>query len=337
MNTIKEFFIKQLVSSGKTRWKQGTKLKVAIVTNRYFTKQSWDRTLSECLGTELEIWDVVYCKQKADVYRHVPSADVCFAFSLGDYLFENLILPKMIYFPVLGLDFLKEHIIPSNIRIEQPPPFSAISIAEYCIAMSIILTRNLANAFINKAEKKWDQSNIIPASVVSIRSCRIGILGFGRVGTMIAEGYKNLGCEVIACDKVAPQKNSFLTSFFPSENIDDFIEESDILIIALPLNESTRKMIDLRRLELLGKEKYLINISRGEIVDEEALLQALSKNTIRGAAIDVFEHEPLPRNSKLYKCKNLIITPHIAGNLNLFVDEIQLDFINKTIAYSRDV
>ena len=203
--------------------------------------------------------------------------------------------------------------------------------------MSISLTRNLHKSFENRFVKRWNQNNIIPQSVVSITRCKIGVLGLGKVGKVIAENFKKIGCEIIGCDKIKQQTDNVLSAFYPSDKLYEFIEEIDILIIALPLNESTKKLIDLRVLQTLGKEKYLINVSRGEIIDEQALIHALSSNVIKGAALDVFEREPLPRNSALYRCKNVIITPHIAGNINLFVNEIQQDFIRKTLAYRKNV
>jgi phosphoglycerate dehydrogenase-like enzyme len=324
-------------SSNKSRWESSNKLKVAISFNHYFTVQSWNSALSEDLTNEIKNWDIVYCKSKIDVYRHVPDADICLLFGLGEYLMKLLKTPKLIYFPVLGLDFIKNRSIPKMITIEQPPPFSAQSIAEYCLAMSILLTRNLQNSFNNRFSKKWNQSNIIPQSIVSITLCKIGVLGLGRVGKEIARYFRSIGCEVNGCDIVKPSTNDVCSAFYLSDQLYEFIDDTDILIVALPLNESTKHMINKSILKALGSKKYLINVSRGEIIDEVALIDALSTNTIKGAALDVFETEPLSSNSGLYKCDNAIITPHISGNMNLFVKEIQQDFISKALLYEKNV
>ena len=337
MNRVKEQCIKLLVYAKKPQWKPDNKLRVAIAVNQYFTTKQWSGVFADCLGMEINNWDVVFCHNKFDVYRHVPHADVCFIFGLGDFLLKQINTPKMVYFPLLGLDFLKGRTLPKNLIIEQPPPYSVQSIAEYCVAMSITLTRNLQKSFENQFVKRWKQNNIIPQSLVSITRCKIGVLGLGRVGKVIAENFKNIGCEVIGCDKITPPNDNVLSAFYPSDKLSEFIEDIDILIIALPLDKSTKKIIDSKVLQTLGKDKSLINVSRGEIIDEQALIHALSTNMIKGAALDVFEREPLPRNSALYRCKNVIITPHIAGNINLFVNEIQQDFISKALAYSKNV
>lgn len=337
MNRIKEQLLKQLVSVRKPRWKTGSKLKVAIAVNQYFTSKIWTETIESSPEIEVHNWDVVFCQDKMDVYRHVPGADVCFIFSLGDFLLKQMRTPKLIYFPLLGLEFLNGRSLSSDLTLEQPPPYSAKSIAEYCVAMSIMLTRNLQYSFKNRNLKTWDQSNIIQQSNVSITLLKIGILGLGKVGREIAKNFTNLGCEVMGCDIIKPQSEVVLSEFYQSDELLAFAEKIDILIISLPLNESTRHIINKQVIQALGSTKFIINVSRGAIIDEQALIQALSGNLLKGAVLDVFESEPLTPDSKLYRCDNVIITPHIAGNINLFVNEIQQDFIHKTLAYHKNV
>jgi phosphoglycerate dehydrogenase-like enzyme len=335
MNRIKDFIFKKLISASNPGWKSGTKVKIAINVNRYFTEKQWSNLISGSAFRETNNWEVIYCKNKIEVYRHLKDADICFIFGIGDYMLRQINSPKMVYFPTLGLDFLNNKTIPATLTIEHPPPLSAQSIAEYCVSMAILLTRNLHNSFENRFAKKWKQSNIIPGSILSITQCKIGILGIGRVGTVIAENFNKLGCEVLGCDLKLPENKGVLSLFYPADNLIDFLRITDILIISLPLNESTKKIIDARAIKTLGKNKYLINVSRGEIIDEAALIQALSSDKLKGAALDVFEKEPLSGNSNLYHTKNTILTPHIAGNINLFVDEIQKDFVRKALAYSK--
>lgn len=122
------------------------------------------------------------------------------------------------------------------------------------------------------------------------------ILCVGNVGKSIAHQFKKIGCYVVGCDK----------------NIQE-------------------NLIGIQDLKMLGSDSYLINISRGNIIVENDLIEALRLKIIKGAVIDVFSKEPLPRSSPLYKLDNVILTPHISGNINLFTDEIQRDFINKVL------
>jgi phosphoglycerate dehydrogenase-like enzyme len=107
------------------------------------------------------------------------------------------------------------------------------------------------------------------------------------------------------------------------------IENSDVLAICLPGGSETRGLIGQRELSALGPSGLLINTGRGEIVRERDLVAALREGIIGGAALDVTSEEPLPASSPLWRCPNIIITPHIAGNVNNHVSEIQLDFIRR--------
>jgi phosphoglycerate dehydrogenase-like enzyme len=337
INGLKTILINRLVSAKKPLWQPGNKLKVAIALNQYFTIESWNDVLKTFMESDITNWDIIFCRNKIDIYRHVPGADICFLYGLGEYLNKQLYTKKMVYFPLLGLDFLNKLVLPEDVNVMQPPPYSSQSIAEYCVAMAILLTRNLQYSFNNRCDNEWDQTKIIHQSINSIKQCKIGVLGLGKIGIVIAKNFNIIGCDVIGCDKVAPSEKNILSTFYDSGKLHDFIKNIDILIIALPLNNTTKKIIDTNALKALGPKKYIINISRGEIIDEKALIHALSTNAIKGAALDVFENEPLSGNSKLYQCKNAIITPHIAGNLNLFVNEIQQDFVRKALEYNRNV
>ena len=121
-----------------------------------------------------------------------------------------------------------------------------------------------------------------------------------------------------------------LEKWYSHYQINELIKFSDILIIALPLNKDTRFIISKEELINLGESSYLINISRGDLICESDLFYVLKNNLIKSAVIDVCSIEPLSRWSKLWKLENLVITPHISGNINNFVEKVQNDFLEKT-------
>ncbi len=244
----------------------------------------------------------------------------------------------MLYFPLLGLDFLQEENIPDNFKIEKPPAFSpSIAIAEYCVAMLILLSRNLQFAFYDQRKKKWDQELLIGDSFIPVSKFKIGILGVGNIGKAIAAYFKKMGCFVAGCDKCITGNLNFIDKWFNVYDLKTFLELIDVLIVALPLTSETKNLIGLKELECLGSSSYLINISRGDIIKEKDLFIALINKVIKGAVLDVFSHEPLSSSNKFYNLDNVIITPHIAGNINLFVNDIQKDFILKALKFSANV
>lgn len=312
-------------------------MRVLIAVNNHFTQASWDCFLKAESAREIQNWDVIYCKSRFDIYKHFNSADICFLHGFGSFLDLNSNKPKLVYFPFSGLEFLINKQISRDVKIENPPAYSAVAIAEYCVAMAIIFSRNLQYSFFDQRSKKWDQEPILEDSFVSISAKKIGVLGVGNVGKVISEKFKKLGCHVNGFDKVIKKDIASIDTWFSGNELQEFLNHIDILIIALNLNEETRNIIGAEELKCLGASAILINVSRGDIVIEKDLIRALKTKTIKGAVIDTFSKEPLDPGSAFYELANVIVTPHIAGNINLFVQKIQKDFLKKCIMYSKNV
>lgn len=317
--------------------RKSNSVRVLIAVNSHFTKASWDYFLKAEYAKEIQNWDVIYCGNRFDVYKHFSAADICFLYGFGSFLNFNKIKPKLIYFPLSGLEFLINKKIPQEIKIEKPPAYSAEAIAEYCVAMAIIFSRNLQYAMFDQQNRKWNQEPILKDSFVSISDFKIGVLGVGNVGKVISEKFKKIGCYVTGFDKVAKKDITSIDQWFSGNELKDFLKCIDVLIITVNLNEETRNMIGVDELKCLGTSSFLINVSRGDIVIEKDLIQALKTKTIKGAVIDTFSNEPLDIGSAFYKLDNVIVTPHIAGNINLFVKEIQKDFLSKSLLYLKNV
>ena len=153
----------------------------------------------------------------------------------------------------------------------------------------------------------------------------LGIVGFGRIGSRVAKYAKNFGMNIIVYD---PYINKDLADEIGAEitTFDDVLKRSDIITIHAFLSEETRKMINSETFSKMKNTALLINVARGEIVDENALLDALERKRIAGAALDVFSEEPLPPSSKLIEFAinndNLILTPHSAA--------LTVDSVNKS-------
>lgn len=327
---IKDLIFKLALIAVKDRWKDDASVKVLITTNRYFNKKSWIKIITSTKYAErTKHWDIVYCNNRFKVYKHFHDADFCFLFGFGSYLSNIITRKKVLYFPLLGLEFLNQRKLSPGYSIEQPPSASLTAISEYCLGIAIILGRNLQSAFSEQHGKKWDQQRILGHQFVSISQMKIGILGVGRVGNAIARQFKKFGCYVLGCDKNIQENLTLIDKWFSPTDLAAFLRNTDVLIIALSSSEETKNLIGIQELRTLGPDSYMINISRGNIIVENDLIEALRSKIIKGAAIDVFSREPLPKSSPLHKLDNVILTPHISGNINLFVDEIQGDFIKK--------
>jgi len=149
----------------------------------------------------------------------------------------------------------------------------------------------------------------------------VGILGIGAIGEEIARKCKAFGMEVFGIDIVKRQVDA-VDFFCGPEDLLKVVQEVDYLIIVVPSTSQTHKMVGENVLSSMKPTAFLINIGRGEIIDENALIQALESGKIAGAALDVFSQEPLPKDHPFWRTKNLIITPHLGGTSTIYVDQV---------------
>jgi len=201
-----------------------------------------------------------------------------------------------------------------GIPIVYTPGRNAEAVAEFTIGLIIALTRNIAIAHTSlKKEKIWkDELYCYDSSGPELKGRIIGVIGFGRVGLIVTEKAKALGMNVLVFDPYVKIENIVSAGANPV-NLDTLLSNSDIVTIHARLTDETRGMIGARELSLMKKTAYLINTARGKIVDQKALYDALKNKLIAGAALDVFEHEPLSPDNPLLSLNNVILTPHIAG------------------------
>jgi phosphoglycerate dehydrogenase-like enzyme len=162
----------------------------------------------------------------------------------------------------------------------------------------------------------------------------MGILGYGSIGKEIASRCKALGMNVVGLrrdEPSSPQNNDRADIIFQDDHLEELLRNSDFVTVALPLTEETRGMIGEEELRMMKKEAYLINIARGGIIKEDVLIKALNNGWIAGAALDVFEKEPLAADHPFYKMSNVLITPHISGTnpeymnrvIEIFADNLE--------------
>lgn len=148
----------------------------------------------------------------------------------------------------------------------------------------------------------------------------LGIVGVGSIGTRVAELASAFDMELIGVKRTPETAPAVVDEAYPPEELPEVLSRSAYIVLACPLVESTRGLIGKTELMSMRSDSVLVNVARGEIVDEKALETALQQGRIRGAALDVFEEEPLPSTSPLWDLPNVIITPHMAGSTPKYAD-----------------
>lgn len=203
-----------------------------------------------------------------------------------------------------------------GIIVTNVPDYATISVAEHAIALTLALSKRLliANNLI-RAGKLGGSWTILPDELTGIEVAGkvLGIIGLGRIGREVAKRANALGMRVIAYDPFIDSNTIQRENAIPIDRLEDLLRESDFVSIHVPLTDKTLNLIDEERLKIMKKSAFLINTSRGKVVNQAALINALEKGWIAGAALDVFEKEPLDINDPLTKFSNVILTPHSAG------------------------
>ena len=181
---------------------------------------------------------------------------------------------------------------------------------EHAWALLLALTRQLPAAVHNMEKKQWQSG-----PVIEVTGGTLGIIGMGGFGMEMAKRAQGYDMTILAVDPVRTDRPDVVSELKPStpENIRELLRRSDVVMTACPLTTETYHLISTEELVLMKPTSYLINVTRGGIIDEPALIEALRTGEIAGAGLDVTEKEPLAQDSPLWDAPNLILTPHRAG------------------------
>ena len=199
-----------------------------------------------------------------------------------------------------------------NIKVIPATGANALSVAEYVIASTMLLLRGAFASSAAVAHGEWPRAALGNGRETAGQT--LGIVGFGAIGQITARLAQGLGMQVIAFDAMlTPDASIFVQTGVRFAALDVLISSVDVITLHVPLVDTTRGLFNAERIARMKKGAVLINTSRGHIVDMEAVVTALRSGLLGGAAIDVFDREPLPVTDWLKSCPNLLLTPHISG------------------------
>ena len=227
-----------------------------------------------------------------------------------------------------GMDHcLAPAVIASKITVTSASGLFANQVAEQTLALILGLLRGLPTFFRQQQAKEFTRR---PTG--DLHGKTIGIVGFGGNGRRIAEVLAPFEVRVVAVDMFPVNKPDYVEELLPAERLLDVLRQSDITILCVPLNDRTAGMIDANALKLMKPASILINVARGPIVDEAALIDVLNRGHVQAAGLDVTEVEPLPPTSSLWEMPNVIITPHVGAQSAKGVDD-STDFFCKNLRH----
>jgi D-3-phosphoglycerate dehydrogenase len=217
-----------------------------------------------------------------------------------------------------GMDHcLVPAVIESDIVVTSASGVLADQVAEHTIALVTGWCRSLPVFF-----KAQQAREFIRRPTRDLHRSTVGIVGFGGVGRRLAQLLSVFKTRILATDMFPVDKPPYVEALLPADNLADLLRESDIVVLALPLNDSTRGMIDRAALDRMKPGALLANVARGPIVVTDDLVDALEQGSLAGAVVDVTDPEPLPETSRLWDIPNVMITPHVGGQSARRIDDM---------------
>ncbi len=255
-------------------------------------------------------------REKLD--RLLAEAEVVFGLRLPQNIIRRA--PKLKWIQVMSAGvnrFLDAEMVASPVTLTNVSGIHATSIGEFVLMLMLTLAKGAPLCFQLKQERQWKR---FPPAV--LRTKTVGIVGLGHIGREVARLSKAFHMRVLATRRSAKQagRARYVDMLLPRERLPQLLGQSDFVVLALPLTSETNKLLGAKELRAMKPTAYLINIARGEIVDEAALVRALEERWIAGAGLDVFTTEPLPPDSKLWSLPNVILSAHISGMMEDYTE-----------------
>ena len=215
----------------------------------------------------------------------------------------------------------------AGIAVVNSPTGNIVAAAEHTMALMLALSRNIPSAHQSMKDGQWRRSAFVG---IEVRNKTLGIIGLGRVGSEVALRARSFGMRLVAYDPfVAPDYAHRLGTELRS--LQDLLAESDFVTLHTPLTDSNRNMIGAAELSRMKPGSRLINVARGELVDEQALLEALESDSLAGVALDVFATEP-PHQSPLLEHPKVVVTPHLGASTEEAQREVAIEAAEQVIS-----
>ena len=246
----------------------------------------------------------------------IADAEVVFSGQVHREQLERAAKLRWIHSPAAGIgSMLYPEMRARSVLITNSRGMAAETMSEHVIAVTLAMFRRLPTAVKRQAERQWAQDEISAgAPNRQISGARVLVIGLGAIGSAIAAKCHALGAIVTGVRR-HPERGGgpSVVEVVSPNRLHDALHIADVVVLSAPETGETRHVISTRELDAMKPDGLLVNVSRGKLVDEVALTDALQSGRIGGAALDVFEHEPLDPSSPLWRLPNVLITPHTSG------------------------
>jgi len=309
-------------------------MKLLIIVHHRFELWQAPAWFSDRLRKDFPSIEVVHLSDYDRVTDEIADADIAIAWSLrGEHIRAARKL-KWIHSTATAVHALMSpELRASNIIVSNARDVHGPVVAEHALALVFALAKRLPQAIRYQQQKHWAQSDMWQADERphELRDATIVIVGVGGIGRPLAKMAGALGMRVIGVRQHPERQVEGVDAQYSFDEIENALREADFVVLAVPVTRKTHHLMNAARLACLKRDAYLINVGRGVLIDEDALIDALRARRFAGAALDVTTQEPLPPESPLWQMDNVLITPHIAGvtgkmwerHYDMFVENLQ--------------
>jgi phosphoglycerate dehydrogenase-like enzyme len=260
--------------------------------------------------------NVVHLPTYDRIQDELPDTDIFVGYSLRPEQFRFARKLKWIHATAAGvMQLMYPELRASGVAVTNASGVHAVPMAEHILGMLIALVRHFPLAVRYQLERRWAQQQIWdrPLRPRELAGQVLLIVGFGAIGRELARRVRPLGMKIWGVTRSGQGDTALADRILPATQLDQALHEADFVVLAAPETPETRHLIGARQLAAMKPTAFLINVARGSLADEAALVQALQRRTIAGAALDVAQQEPLPPESPLWTLENVFLTPHISS------------------------
>lgn len=298
------------------RPRRSGRVKVLIALRHPFSLWNAPGWLGPRLRSEFPDIDFAQIADYDSMGDAIVDAEVAIAWSVRPADFARAKKLKWIHSTAAAVhQLIYPEMVASKVVITNARNVHAPVVAEHALAVVFALAKRLPTAFEFQKKKRWAQQQIWEErpTIREIEGSTVVLVGMGSIGREFTSRAKVLGMNVVAVREHPEQGTGGADEVISHNALQAVLPRADFVVLAAPLTEKTRHIINASSLAAMQSSAYLINVARGPLIDDGALIAALKARSIAGAALDVFEHEPLPADSLYWALPNVLITPHTAA------------------------
>ncbi len=317
-------------------------MKVVVVTQYHFSLWNAPQSFMARLRREFPDIEFIYRPNYDNIEDYIEDADVIIAASLRPEQFRTAKKVRWIYSTAAAVhQLLFPELINSDVILTNASEVHGHCVAQHVMSLIFVAARRIDVDVRYQQKRYWGQEDLWQQHprTREIDGATLGLVGVGAIGRDVARMASAVGMRVIAVREHPQRGIDWLPSDSPErarhavygiDQLDRMLQEAGFVVLAAPITNRTQRLMNAERLSLMKPDAWLINVGRGALVDESALIQALRDKTLGGAALDVFDTEPLPPDSALWGFENVIITPHVAGMTDKIWDR-QFEFFSENL------